>query len=331
MSTIDNSENNNGEVLDKKTLEEKRREARKARIQNNTKNRMGYIYDHVDSLKEDPKKEQEPIIQDKSDDETEIYNNNKPTADNSLPTIQGFNLENILKKTRYVREPFSFRASRFIGAIMFSLILVSLTILPSSQKLLSDIQGSHQSTRQLWNMVDLVLWNFRAKLFFLFAFGSSWLLWEAFIVYMNKSYTSQVSKSPLLSYLSRDLMLLLFFYTVGVDASLRYLNQNHPGYALDGELVSGLYIPLLVAFIGQLVVKQIPKYIEILNNDLFNKIYTLISHIVMVIFILILCIDEWTCTSVLCKSGFLWLLTSKSRGLMLWSHICLNFVSTLLN
>ncbi|EAL62122.1 hypothetical protein DDB_G0290523 [Dictyostelium discoideum AX4] len=328
------------------TLEERRREARKKRINSNTGDRLSFIQSHTNELKNDL--EPKPI-------ETKQTNNGELSG--SASSSGQINLNSIFEQQRILKDPLSFSILRWIGIIFFALIFVSNSMLSCSPEFFETSLAS--STKEATTFSESILqkyqWIFRILylsthtdnssgkqqspnqlLYIYLTLGLVWLVWEYILVYRNRKEVPHLRQKTFLSFARSDALLIAFVYIVLLDCILRFKDHflpiNQQSFIKDNYLISILYYPLIIAFVGQLFINYFAKSISILSIDnRIYKIYQGLSHFVLAILISFLCSEWWECSSCHCSSsyGLLWLI-SKSRGLLLWAHICINFISRIL-
>ncbi|KAF2074508.1 hypothetical protein CYY_004176 [Polysphondylium violaceum] len=331
---------------ERKALEERRREARKNRIQNGSNKRLGFIASHITS--EDLNKPEEPVITNTpstppTTDEV-VANNNNNNNNNS------FNFNNVTQRNRYIDDlPISFTILRWTGILFFACIYFANAVLLCTPELLNandniavNSKGARIFNTYKWIFESLTSMSggkvsARQFMYVYIPVFMVWLLWEYILVFNNRSHQSVRSKT-FLSFARSDGLLIGFFYTVFIDLLLRfgYMALDNETYAMiinknTPYLIQSLYYPLIVAIIGQYVINQIPKQFPIIQmNHTFSSIFTGVSNFALSIIILLLFIDWWSCTTCYCQPlGLLWIISSQSRGLLLWSHICINFASRL--
>ncbi|KAK5579710.1 hypothetical protein RB653_009396 [Dictyostelium firmibasis] len=322
------------------TLEERRREARKKRINSNTGNRLSYIQSHTSELRNEL--EPKPV---------------ENQLNESTPSQSPINLNSIFEQQRVLKDPLPFSILRWIGIIFFAMIFVANSMLSCSPEFLETSLAS--STKEATTITETILqkyqWIFRIlylstntnnlsgksqssnQLLYIYAtLGLVWLVWEYIIVYRNRKQVPHLRQKTFLSFARSDALLISFVYIVSLDCILRFKDHFLPidqqSFIKDNYLISILYYPLIISFIGQLFINYFAKSISILHID--NRIYKLyqgLTHFILAITISFLCSEWWECSSCHCSSsyGLLWLI-SKSRGLLLWAHICINFISRIL-
>eukprot|EP01132_Coremiostelium_polycephalum_P010655 gene10655-13052_t len=320
-------------IEERKKEEQRRNEARKRRILSNTKNRIDYVSDRSTSLETPPPPPTAPQQQDQSSTST----NEQQQSTENTTTKKTIKSSDIFKKNREIREPLSYSILRWIGVFFFSSIYTSNAILSTSPQLLNSTSSQTQLLtihKWLFDFVTGINTTNNARYILMSGIPILlWFIWEYLFIYRNRPQKT----TTLLSIMRSDGLLIAFFYVVSVDLFLRFQHyfvephlQNTEG--LEPYFIEGLYYPLIVAIIGQFGIDKVPNQFPIIKmNDTFIKAYTTLSHIVLSILMLLVFLDSWGCSSMHCKSfGLMWIISSKSRGLLLWSHICINFASRLL-
>jgi len=340
------------DIDEKKALEERRRQARKNRIQNASDKRISYISSHITS--EDLNKP-EPVKEEPSSPTLESTTSTTPSSNiDNNDNNNVFNFDNITQRNRYINDPpMSFTVLRWMGILLFASIYFANAVLICTPDLLAhttNAANSIGSDGKVNKIINTYKWIFesltsmsRGKMTirqFMYVYVPLfmvWLLWEYILVFKNRSHQYVRSKT-FLSFARSDALLIGFFYTIFIDLLLRFgdLVLDNPTYHMivgrnTPYLIQSLYYPLIIAIIGQYVINQIPKQFPIISmNHNISSIYNGISHFILAIFILLVCIDWWTCMTCYCQPfGLLWIISSQSRGLLLWSHICINFASRL--
>ncbi|EGG15551.1 putative transmembrane protein [Cavenderia fasciculata] len=333
-------------LTEERDKEERRRQARKNRIQGNAGSRLGYIAEqHNDPNKPAPK----PIIHHDDDDENAVDSltgslSSSTQQPHQLPTTSPF--ANIGERRRFVKEPFSITTFRWFGVFLFSTLLASNNLSLCSNILSIEHPLFVKFGIQLTNNPTL-----KEFIYVYFPLALVWVIWE-FVFCTAKPQRQQGSTattatavkpatSNFLPNLKSDGLLIVFFYAVMVDLILRY-HHLLPDSFKQPELLSGiaeqqplvdiLYYPLILAVIGKIVLAQLPKQFPIINmNEMFQTAYQGLGQFTIIILSLLLFVEWWTCTACPCQGyGILYLMSNK-RGLLVWTHACLNLVSRLLN
>eukprot|EP01133_Synstelium_polycarpum_P016629 gene16629-19758_t len=307
---------------EKLEIEKRRREARKNRIQANAGGRLGFIADQV----KDPTQALPPKKAD-SDDELDT----EPTTMLNGGTQQQGGPAAAYLAPRQPRtlpdSPTQRGVFRWMGALLFGLVFASNAIILCSPTL----AASHPLTAHLGFKVSSEMTL--QQLCFVYApIFIMWLAWEGIF-----SYDRQTRLMP---FLKSDGLLVAFFYAVSVDLFLRFRHipalanvfSLPADFAPGDSLIGSLYLPFLLSLAGQFTIQQLPEQIPLINmNSLIRRAYESISSILLMVINLLVFIDWWQCASCPCQEyGLLWLIANRSRGLLFWSHICINFASRIL-
>ncbi|EGC32097.1 hypothetical protein DICPUDRAFT_155977 [Dictyostelium purpureum] len=344
----------------KKTLEEKRREARKKRIQGNVSDRLSYISSHTESLKNaEPTPEPTP-------------SDNVANGSNQPPNL--FDLLNGSNQTPQpkLNDPITFTFLRWSGVLFFSVIFLCIAFLSCSPQILEQVNNSienynidskpinhiqnfmHQYQWFIKSIVNALLQNqatanergsgggfigtaqsIRQTIYTYGCLLAVWLVWEFLLVFKSRQNSIALKQKTFLSIARSDALLIAFFYTTLLDLTLRFKNEifsfEELIYIRDNYVFSTIYYPIVIALIGQFIINSLLKINIVQMNPMINKVAQGLAHFILALFIVLTCIDWWECTSCYCKSfGLLYIISSKSRGLFLWAHICINFASRIL-
>ncbi|GAM23979.1 hypothetical protein SAMD00019534_071540 [Acytostelium subglobosum LB1] len=325
---------------EKAAEDKRRREARKNRILGNPSGRIGFIADQVKDPSHTPPKK----IDDDDDgddigsdgilehltqqqinaltaDQTFTGQGQRPTRSNKKSSSASGSASTSTVKKSTIKESF-----RWIGAITFGMIFAYNALIMCSQVAVHPLQ-------KYIGTADLKSDDISQILYIQLPTIVLWLAWEYLLGYDSRRYS-------FFTHIRSDVTLVAFFYAVSVDLLLRFVEhpllhsvrQFIPSDVHTGQLISGMYIPLFISFAGQLSNSIIAKNLPLaMMGDMVGRVVDGVLQFLIVIVSLLVCVDWWGCASCPCQpAGLLYIIANKSRGLMIWAHICNGFASRVL-